>query len=652
MGRLPLVVCVLGVAWAAGAAIQPPTQAVQRPAFRAGVDHVELDVVVTDGHDKTVKDLTKDDFEIIEHGRPQTIADFEFLSVPRSHRAVPDVKTAVPTVDVVTNTHPPLGRQWALVIDDLHIIEQHIPHTKKVIQAFLEAVSPDDQVAIVFVGRSDLSQDFTSDLSAQMRTVNRIRDALGFAYDAADTPPTGGDNPMGADVSKKERHRYAGATLDVLKNVCAALVRSTYPRKALVYVSEGMTYKWDQLIVDYLERDVFDQLLPTFESARRAGVPVYPIDPRGIPDCSSVRGECPQPPWPNINAQFNNMRTLAENTGGLAFVNRPNMTEAVQDLIDDNSSVYLLGYYPEPFERDGKFHDVKVAVKRPGLRVRARAGYAAPKAATAIAAEAKRTLDDALGAALPVGGLSLRAFAAPVVATPHGMKTLITLEVTYPGPLEGAKIDDTLQFGILALDREGHVKGSTRRAFHFVASPKGAEPVTYAINDWVDLPSQSLTLRVGVASESLGTVGTIHLPVEVIDASRSQLQMSGVVIGFAGPARQAAVPPGALKDLVPFQPTTSRTFAATDTLQLFAPLSWASADTSVAVNISIRRDDEIVMRRSVQVPGLAIRGAHRQAVCTVSLPLTEIAAGSYVLELVARLANGQAATRDVAFDLR
>jgi hypothetical protein len=36
-------------------------------------------------------------------------------------------------LDVVANAHAPLGRQWMRVIDDLHIVEQHIGHTKTVV---------------------------------------------------------------------------------------------------------------------------------------------------------------------------------------------------------------------------------------------------------------------------------------------------------------------------------------------------------------------------------------------------------------------------------------------------------------------------------------------------------------------------------------
>jgi VWFA-related protein len=649
MPRISLTVLSTGVACLAVVAQAP------QPTFRAGVEYVELDAVVTDTQDKPVKDLTKENFEVLERGRPQTLAGFQFVSIHPSRRTVPDVKTAAPSIDVVSNAHAPLGRQWVLVIDDLHIIEQHIVHTKKVVQEFLESLPADDQVAIVFVGRSDLSQDFTSDLGAQMRTVNRIRDALGFAYDAADR---GGGSAV-ERVSAADRHKYGMGSIDVLNNVSKALTRSTYPRKALVYVSEGMTYPdelpADPIVRSYVE-DFLDGLHGSFDVARRAGVPVYTIDPRGAPDCTAVRGDCVEPPWPNIRNQWNHLRELADNTGGRAFVNRSDILQAVHDLVDDSNSFYLLGYYPEPLERDGKFHDVDVTIKgRTGLKVRARAGYTSPKPAKTTEADTRLTLDGVLSAALPVASLQLRATAAPIAVGEKGMVTAVTLEVTYPA-LADTKFDDTLLFGMIALDRDGKVKASMRGTYSYTATPNRSIDTSYTVNATIDLPSQPLTLRIGVASRALDRAASIHVPVEAINPSRDVLQIGAIVLGFAGPPRQAAVPPGAFKGLVPIQPSTSRAFVAADTLQLFAPCFWRTADATALVTIAIRRGDQIVLTARADLPGEALNSRTvsrgKQAALNATLPLKSLAPGAYVLEVTGRLTSGSIARRSVAFEIK
>jgi VWFA-related protein len=677
VGGIGLALGLAGVLHSQGQPAQTP------PVFRGGVDYVELDVVVTDRHDVAVKDLTKDDFKITERGREQRIADFRFEYVPPTRRRV-DPVAAVPTIDVVTNTHAPNGRQWVLVIDDLHIFEQRLVETKRVVQSFLEQVSPDDQVAIVFTGHSNLSQDFTSDLGAQIRAVNRIKDALGFA----ENPPTS-MNKDAAAASCGMRFANARSSLYVLSNVASALSRSTFPRRTLVFVSQGLDYDpfEPQLDLRNLSTDpgsrvkagapgtaspnvspteipsnaeicqhedtnakeVTDETQLVIDKARKSGVSVYTVDPRGVVAVGDVSRDGLSMDYKALKIELDFLRNVADSTGGRPMVNR-NMEQAIPDLIEDNSSFYLLGYYPDPFVRDGEFHDVNVSVTRPGLRVRSRVGYEAPKTGKMSVTEAKQSLEDALGAALPVSGLALRAFAAPVASTAKGMTTAVTLEVTYPAPLDGPKIDDELQFGVVAIDRDGKIKGSTRHAYHFTGSPRGAADVTYAINDTLELPAQAMTLRVAASSQALGRAGTVHLPVEVINPSKADLQISTVVLGFDGPPREAAMPPGALKDLVPFQPTTTRVFRQADTLRVFAPIFWESADTSAEVTIGVRGDGT----RPVSVTPVAgsPAGRRRDARFDTTFPLQPLSPGHYVLEITARLKSGQTAHREIAFEIR
>ena len=640
------------VSWCVGLSV-----AVQQPTFRSHVEYVQIDAVVTTRDGRPVKGLTQADFEIVERGRPQALATFQFIDVAPTRRTVADVKTAAPAADVASNVHSIEGRQWALVIDDLHIIEQHLAHTKKVVQAFLESLPGDDQVAVVFVGRSDLSQDFTSDLAAQLRVLDRIKGSLGFAYDAADR---GGADAI-PRVSAADRHRYGVGTTDVLKNVAAALARSNYARKALVYVSEGITYPLVAVPGEPLESsyasDVIDRWHEALGAASRAGVPIYAIDPRGIPDCTAVRGPCTAPPRENVSRQQSRLRELSENTGGRAFVGYADTVQAVRELVDDNNSVYLLGYYPDPFERDGKFHAVDVRIKgRPDLTVRARAGYTAPKTAKATDVEARQTLDEALGAALPVAGLQLRAAAAPVAIAEKGMTTAVTLDVTYPA-MPPETFEDTLQFGIVAVDHEGKIKARMRGSYEYAATPKPGQDVSYAVNALIDLPSQPLTIRIAVASQALDRAASIHVPLEVMNPARDQLQIGAIVLGFAGPPRQAAVPANAFKGLVPIQPTLVRAFVPMDTLQIHAPLFWRGADGSSAiVSIAVKAGDRTVRGTRATVtgspaPGRTIARA-QQAALTGALSLKDLPAGDYVLEIEARLMTGPVARRAIAFAVR
>ena len=66
---------------------------------------------------------------------------------------------------------------------------------------------------------------------------------------------------------------------------------------------------------------------------------------------------------------------LADETDGRAIVNRNDLAKGMQQIVRDSSAYYLLGYNSTQAPQDGKFHEIKVRVKRPGVQVRARKGY-------------------------------------------------------------------------------------------------------------------------------------------------------------------------------------------------------------------------------------------------------------------------------------
>ena len=71
-----------------------------------------------------------------------------------------------------------------------------------------------------------------------------------------------------------------------------------------------------------------------------------------------------------LNASLDTLRELAENTDGRAIVNRNDLGAAMKQIIRDASAYYLVGYNSTQAPTDGKFHEIKVRVKRPGVQVR------------------------------------------------------------------------------------------------------------------------------------------------------------------------------------------------------------------------------------------------------------------------------------------
>ena len=82
---------------------------------------------------------------------------------------------------------------------------------------------------------------------------------------------------------------------------------------------------------------------------------------------------------------------MADETDGRAILNSNDLGRGLAQMMRDASAYYLLGYSSSAAPTDGRFHQIRVRVKRPGIEVRARRGYWALKpdeAATAMAPDA------------------------------------------------------------------------------------------------------------------------------------------------------------------------------------------------------------------------------------------------------------------------
>src|SRR5262249_31908254 len=104
------------------------------------------------------------------------------------------------------------------------------------------------------------------------------------------------------------------------------------------------------------------------------------------------------------------MQTLADATGGRAFLHTNDLTDAIRRAADDARLTYVLGYYPSQTKWDDRFHRITVSVSRPGVSVRYRSGYVATQAPAKIA------LTDVARNPLEATGLRLSAHVDRVAA--------------------------------------------------------------------------------------------------------------------------------------------------------------------------------------------------------------------------------------------
>src|SRR5215470_14006546 len=111
--RLP-VVLVLSAALAQSAA--PPPQSPQPPVtFKVEVNYVEIDASVTDAQGAFVRNLTRDDFQVVEDGKPQALTAFSMVDIPITRPDPPLYSKTVIPPDVMSNRTPFEGRVFVLV---------------------------------------------------------------------------------------------------------------------------------------------------------------------------------------------------------------------------------------------------------------------------------------------------------------------------------------------------------------------------------------------------------------------------------------------------------------------------------------------------------------------------------------------------------
>ena len=113
-----------------------------------------------------------------------------------------------------------------------------------------------------------------------------------------------------------------------------------------------------------------------FTAANRANCAIYALDPRGLAafEFDIDQGVGQQLDKASLDAGLDTLRTLADETDGRAIINSNDLVKGLAQMVKDASSYYLLGYTASS-PTDGKFKQIKVRVKRPGLQVRARKGY-------------------------------------------------------------------------------------------------------------------------------------------------------------------------------------------------------------------------------------------------------------------------------------
>jgi VWFA-related protein len=665
--RIRLTVLLLlaaGAALSAGQAPagQPPTpaQGPETPTFRVSVDYVEVDTFVTDGQGRFVRDLTRDDFEVFEDGKRQAVSAFTLVDIP-IERAVRPLFAAQPLEpDVKTNARPFEGRIYIVVLDDLHVQFTHTRLVQSVVRKFIqEKLGVNDLMAVIHVGgRSDASQEFTNSKRLLLASVDKFtgKAERPATLEASERFRATGGREVGDPLLQK-RGFDARNTLEELDAVSSWFGGVRGRKKSILFVSEGIEYDIEDVFGKQDATMIIDRTRDLIRSATRSNVSIYSIDPRGLTDMGdfaielggvdgTVAGLGPGGLRNELRLQQNSLRTLAEETGGFAVINTNSFENTFNRIVEENSSYYVLAYYPPNPKRDGKFHNIQVRVKRPGLTVRARRGYAspsgkAPAAAPGAASRLSAETREALDSPLPVSGVTMHVFAAPFKGVAPKASVLLGVEIAG----STLKLDPgaQLQLSFYAMDAKGKYQGGSTETVTLNLRPEtriAVEQTGLRTLSRLELPPGRYQLRVAASELSSKSVGSVLYDLDVPDFSKGPLVMSGLALTSPSASRLPTVRPDVeLRDLLPGAPAAAREFRSDDELALFAEVYDNTAATSHKVDITttVTADEGKVMFKTDETRDSSdLQGKSGGYGYSTRVPLKGLAPGLYVLKVEAR----------------
>jgi VWFA-related protein len=708
---LVLALCV-------GAAGQQPSAPNPTITFQTEVNYVDVDAVVTDEQGRFVGNLTKDDFEVREDGKLQKIEMFSTVDIPveRHDRFAPSVS------DVRSNREAFAGRVYVIVLDDQNISPMRTDQTKKQAREFVQKYLGANDVAAVIStsGRTDAVQEFTNEPQLLLAAIDkfygrRLRPATldladkyyqdraeANALKSGSSTDDPNDNKDAAAASAAglssqttigpsnsldfERSYRAFGVLRTLENVSDYLATVRGRRKAVLLFSEGIDYPTADLFGSSRISDVQGALQDVITAAARGDVNYFTIDPRGLVgmdstfvEMASVSVEDSLAPGGNgamnvppeallaeMRQSQDSLRTLADETGGFAAVNRNSVDGAFERIVTANSRYYVIGYYPPSHPRDGRFHKIDLRVKRPGLKVSARKGYPSPRGKTPeekkrdedarLARDNKKggtnstsaPLRDAMNGPMQLSGLPFTVQAAPFKGAGKDASVALAIELDGSSlqfaPQSDGTATDSIELSFFSLSDQGKPQPGVQTVLRLKLKPEGVQRVKSAglrANPRISLPPGRYQIRIGAREAASDRLGTVFYDVTVPDFSKDPLMLSGLLLTARSDQAVTVQKDDVVATLLPGPATGKREFARTDTLALLSEIyDNSSSRQPRQIDVSVRLLSEAGQEAYVardSVMNTADAKKWNIYAYTKQIPLGDIAAGRYLLRVQAQV---------------
>ena len=353
---------------------------------------VDLNVVAVDTHGQSVTDLTRDELQVVDSGKPQTIVFFHhrdstLWKAPKlapdefSNRSGANVPRAtVILFDLMNAKFATRGTATNQLVHDLQSLESAD-------YLFLYLLTIDGRLYAVHglpavsaqTGEPDVpwTKGIKPLMDEAIRVVTRTR-------------------PVDMDVAVREQLTYFA--LNAIANQMARVPG----RKSLVWLSDGVPIELGPNRSDTGDFVDFTPLLRQMsESFDRSGVAIYPVRLVMLGSPDNIDGA-------NHSGMgsLDTLNEFAEITGGRPESGK-DIAAAVRQAMRDMRTSYEIAYYPPAKTWDDKFHKLKVTCTRKGVHIQAKTGYFAWREAPGVRSEA--AIESAVSTRFDAAEIGLRA---------------------------------------------------------------------------------------------------------------------------------------------------------------------------------------------------------------------------------------------------
>jgi VWFA-related protein len=405
--------------------------------FTAGVEVVRLDVTATDENGRPVRDLSRNDIEVVEEGETRPIVFFQHIAEPRESYA--DNARHTVAGEVSTNQGAARGHLYVFVFDQQHIAPGNEEKARRAAQQFLTTrLRPGDRVALYSLPGPGPQSGFTSDAARIARELTKVR---GMALKAETGPlgamtlqeavqiVRGNEETIGRVAGRFEtesmtdtaRAKFGSSDeesafrrsvkedartiiektdnetrrmLSMLTDALAGM-RPIEGRKSVVLFSEGF-------YGEHVTREVEE----VAAAAAQSYSVVYAIDLNQREPDMTADVPVGADQYTGILDRVDPLGSLAAETGGRLITDATHRAEqALSALGDESQDYYLVGFTPrEPaLKSRGRYRRVSVRTRRPGVRISTRTGFAL--ASDDATLDRRQAIDRALSAPFPQQGL-------------------------------------------------------------------------------------------------------------------------------------------------------------------------------------------------------------------------------------------------------